>query len=74
MQCTGIFEMQKKRESFPYIKFDNFLIFDQNIDCGYTLVGIPHYTPVLLHKMGYEGVYITRTCLHDEIKSIIAFL
>ena len=69
MQCTGIFEMQKK-ESFPY----NFLIFDQNIDCGYTLVGIPHYTPVLLHKMGYEGVYITRTCLHDEIKSIIAFL
>ena len=28
-------------------------------------IGIPLYTPVLLYKSGYKGVYITRTCFRD---------
>ena len=50
--------------------FDIFLIFAQNIDCGYTLepprhnlcfgakirkIGIPLQTPVLLYKSGVQG-------------------
>ena len=38
------------------VPFDVFLIFAQNIDCGYTLEpprrGIPLHTPVLLYKSG----------------------
>ena len=55
---------------------DIFLIFAQNIDCGYTLepprfgakirkIVIPLHTPVLLYKSGVQGVYITRTCFRD---------
>ena len=78
-----------KIEKFQLKIFDIFfLIFAQNIDCGYTLepprrggsdehpqsmfgakirkIGIPLYTPVLLYiKVGFEGVYITRTCFRD---------
>ena len=36
MQNTGIFKVVKN-ESFQLKKFDIFLIFAQNIDCGYTL-------------------------------------
>ena len=36
MQYTEIF-IVVKNENFQYIMFDIFLIFDQNIDCGYTL-------------------------------------
>ena len=32
-------------------------------------IGIPLHTPVLIHKVGLEGVYITRTCFHDETVS-----
>ena len=28
-------------------------------------IGIPLHNPVLLYKMGYKGVYITRTCFRD---------
>ena len=34
--------------------FDIFLIFAQNIDCGYTLEP-PRHTPVLLFKIGVLG-------------------
>ena len=30
-------------------------------------IGIPMHTPVLLIKVGFEGVYFTRTCFPDEI-------
>ena len=55
--------------------FDTFLIFAQNIDCGYTLeppahnlsfgakirkIDIPLHTPVLLYKSGvYGGIHCT---------------
>ena len=54
-----------KIENFQLKKFDIFLIFAQNIDCGYTLeptrlcfepktrkISIPLHTPVLLYKRG----------------------
>ena len=63
--------------------FDIFLIFAQNIDCGYTLepprlcfgakirkIGI-HWIPQFCYiKVGYEGVCITRTCF-PEVLSIL---
>ena len=30
-------------------------------------IGIPLYTPVLLYKVGFKGVFIARTCYPDEI-------
>ena len=42
---------------------DIFLIFAQNIDCGNTLE--PLYTACLYIKVGFKGVYITRTCFCD---------
>ena len=90
MQYTEIF-LALKIENFQLKKFDIFLIFAQNIDCGYSLepplaeavltsthnlcfgakirkIGIPLNTPVLLYKsgVGFNGVYITRTCFHDD--------
>ena len=53
-----------KIEHFQLKKFDIFLIFAQNIDCGYTStnnlcfgakirkIGIPLHTPLLLHESG----------------------
>ena len=37
MQLTDIFSRALKMENFQLKKFDIFLIFAQNIDCGYTL-------------------------------------
>ena len=62
----------KKIESFQLKNFDIFLIFAQNIDCGYMSthnlcfgaklrkIGIPLQTPVLLYKSGvYGGIHCT---------------
>ena len=38
MQCTEIFKVVKN-ENFQYKIYDIFLIFAQNIDCGYTRRG-----------------------------------
>ena len=57
-----------KSENFQLNNFDIFLIFAQNIDCGYTCthnlcfgakirkIGIPLHTPVLLYKSGVQGI------------------
>ena len=44
---------RSKIDNFQRKNFDIFLIFAQNIDCGYMLVG-------------FKGVYITRTCFPDD--------
>ena len=56
MQYTEIF-CALKIENFQLKNFDIFLIFAQNIDCGYMLepLNIPLHTPVLLHKIGVQG-------------------
>ena len=70
MQYTAIF-IAIKKENFQQKNFDIFLIFAQNIDCGYTFepprthnlcfgakirkIGIPLHTPVLLYKSGVQG-------------------
>ena len=60
---------RSKIDNFQRKIFDIFLIFAQNIDCGYTLtsthnlcfgakirkIGIPLHTPVLLYKSGVQG-------------------
>ena len=68
-----------------------FLIFAQNIDCGYTLepphrgssneypqsmfwnknkkICIPPIPQFCCIKVGFKGVYITRTCFHDEVNA-----
>ena len=33
-------ELKKKIEKFKLKNFDKFLVFDQNMDCGYTLKGL----------------------------------
>ena len=35
-------------------------------------IGVPLHSPVLLYKVGFEGVYITRTCFRDDLS--VAFL
>ena len=67
MQYTHIFKVVKHERKFSEIFFDIFLIFAQNIDCGYNLepplcfgakirkIGIPLRTPVLLYKCGVKG-------------------
>ena len=64
MQYTEIFKVVKN-ENFQWKFLDIFLIFAQNIDCGYTLeppprskkkkICIPLHTPVLLNKSGVQG-------------------
>ena len=77
-----------KIENFQLKNVDIFLIFAQNIDCGYTLEPprrggsneYPQsmfwsknkknrYTPAnpsfSIYKVGFKGVYITRTCYPD---------
>ena len=69
----------KKMKIFSRNFFHIFLIFAQNIDCGYTStrnlcfgatirkIGIPLQTPFYYIKMGYDGVYISRICFPDEM-------
>ena len=72
MQYTEIFFFSVKKKKMKISsekekKNDFFLIFAQNIDCGYTLepplcfgtkirkIGIPLHIPVLLYKSGVQG-------------------
>ena len=78
-----------KTENFQLKNFDIFLIFAQNIDCGYTLEPprrggsneypqsmfwsknkknryTPAYPRYCYIKVGFKGVYITRTCFPDD--------
>ena len=62
-----------KNGSFHWKIFDIFLVFAQNIDCGYTLehskirkIGIPLQTPVIL-KVGFAGVFIAWICFPDGL-------
>ena len=89
MQYTEIFKVVKN-EDFWWKKNDIFLIFAQNIDCGYTLEPprrggsneypqsmfwsknkknryTPAYPSFADIKVGFKGVYITRTCFRDGI-------
>ena len=51
--------------NFQLKNFDIFLIFAQNIDCGYTLEP-PRLEPQFCYiKVGFKGVYIARTCFPD---------
>ena len=69
-----------KIENFTRKKKDIFLIFAQNIDCGYTLesthnlcfgakirkIGIPPCIPQFRYiKMGFKGVYMSQICFPD---------
>ena len=63
------FHSYKINENFQQKKFDIFLIFAQNIDCGYTMpsthnlcfgaklrkIGKPLHTPILLYESGVQG-------------------
>ena len=47
--------------------FDSFLIFSQNIDCGYMSRYIYPCTPQVYYiKVGFKGLNISRTCYLDE--------
>ena len=38
-------------------------------------IGIPLHNPVLLYiKVGFKGVYITRTCFPDEYESLLKYI
>ena len=55
--------------NFQLKNFDIFLIFAQNIDCGYTLEPprIPLHIPQFCYiKVGFKGVSIARTCFPDD--------
>ena len=80
-----------KTESFQLKNFDIFLLFAQNMDCGYTLepvltsthnlmfgakireIGIPLQTPVFYIKVGFKGVYMSRTCFPDGVGFFVYF-
>ena len=87
MPLTDIF-LALKFENFVRIFYKFFLIFAQNIDCGYTLEpprrgGSNEYPQSMFYrknkknrytpanpsffyiKVGFGGVYITRTCFRD---------
>ena len=89
VQYTAIFH-GCKNDNFQMKFFDIFLIFAQNIDCGYTLEppqrgGSNEYpqsmfwsknkktmytrvNPIFFYiKVGYKGVFITRTCYPDAL-------
>ena len=55
--------------------FDIFLIFAQNINCGYTFLQqkyscIPQFYYI---QVGFKGVYIARTCFPDVVIYFIAY-
>ena len=84
MQYTAIFH-GSKNENF-YIKIDFFFIFAQNTNCGYTLEPpqghnlcfrakirknvYPCKPQFYYIKVGCKGVFIARTCLHDEVTTL----
>ena len=80
MQFTKIFKVVKN-EDFQQKFFDIFLIFAQNIDCGYTSEpprrGGSNECPQSMFwsknkffyiKVGFKGVYFTWTCFPDDGK------
>ena len=65
MQHTAIFHA-RKNDNFHLNFFYYFLIFAQNIDCGYTLDNVYPCKPQFYYiKVGCKGVFITRTCFRD---------
>ena len=79
IQYTEIFKNVKK-ENFQLKNLMFFLIFAPNIDCWYTLepprqkirkLGIPRIPQFRYIKVGFKGVYITRTCFRDEMSFMI---
>ena len=74
MQYSTIFNVVKN-ENLQRKNFDISLIFavltsTYNLCFGAKIrkIGIPLQTPVFLYKMGYKGIYITRTCSPDVFK------
>ena len=87
MQYRAIFH-GCKNVHFQMKIFNIFLIFAQNIDCGYTLEPAvltsthnqcfgakirknvyPFKPQFYCIKVACKGVFVTRTCLHDEYSS-----
>ena len=75
VQYTAIFH-GCKNDNFQMKFFDIFLIFAQNIDCGYTLeppqqkyekIVYPSKPHFFYIKVGCKGVFITRTCYPDVL-------
>ena len=75
MQYTAIFH-GCKNDNFQMKSFIFFLIFTQNIDCGYTYPKsifwsenkkkvYPCKPQFYYIKVGCKGVFVTRTCFHD---------
>ena len=75
MQYTEIYKVVTKVKIFSksvFLYIYIFLIFAQNIDCGYThnlcfeakirKIGILLQTPVFLYKSGVQGVYFSWPC------------
>ena len=76
-----------KIDNFQMKKFDIFLIFDQNIVCGYTLepprrggsneypqsmFGVFPCIPKLCYiKVGFEGAYVVQTCFPDGLSFLL---
>ena len=78
MQYTVIL-FSRKNDNFQLKNIDIFLIFVQNIDCGYTLeppqsmFQSKNKKKIYIHiKVGCKGVFITRTCLHDVDIALLA--
>ena len=75
MQYTVIFKFVKKTKiNFQYNFFDIFLIFAQNIDCGYNLCFgaklrkhrySPAYPIFFYILVGFKAVYIAWACFPD---------
>ena len=80
MQYTAMFH-GCKNVHFQMKIFTFFLIFAQNIDCGYTLESMfwcknkekvyPCKPQFYYIKVGCKEVYITRTCFHDGIAAAV---
>ena len=77
MQYTAIFHGYEN-DYFQMKNCDNFIIFAQNIDCGYTsthnqcfeakirIIVYPCKPQFYYIKVGCKEVFVTRTCFRDE--------